>query len=86
VNRFLVTAKKHTPAGKPVTMARIIRTYADADFAAWKALTARKDRGTPFLGEAIRVTPLIGPLMDHGKPVEFVYNPDTQELVRSSPT
>jgi hypothetical protein len=93
MSKFLVMARTHTPAGKPRTMAQIIRGSGDGRVltplrAALLALDNRRDKGRPFVGEVIRVTPLIGPLMDHGTPVEFVYNPDTHELdqVRSSPT
>jgi hypothetical protein len=86
VSRFLVTAKTHTPAGKPVTMARIVGPSDGLTplLAATLALMRRRDKGRPFLGEAVRATPLIGPLLDHGKPVEFVYNPDTCELERKT--
>jgi len=86
--KYLVTASTNLPNGKRRTMARVMSitrfgTPYPKDPALWAAEHAlwwRRDRGHPFLGEAIRVTPLIGPLMDHGKPVEFVFNPDTHEL------
>jgi hypothetical protein len=88
MNRFLVTAKTHRRNGRIVQMARIVNVHfgsavKDAALvAALLALDGRRDKGLPFLGDGVKVIPLIGPLMEHGKPVDFIYNPDTYELER----
>ena len=86
--QFLVSASTHLPSGKARMMARVIRVgakHADPELlAAMLALDSRRDKGRPFVGEYVKVTPLIGAMQEHGDPILFVFDPDTHELTRKA--